>query len=463
MSTQNFKHFKKSLSLSQKIGFHFFCKHFSRWFIGQLHVTLPNGQEAVFCQEELGPVVHLNIKDNRFFNQVLWRGSIGFGHAYTLGYWDTTNLSQLLYITCLNRPHTDGYRVKGKGKGITYSLVGFSIVGMWLQKLFNRSHKNTLEGSSKNIQAHYDLGNALYKHFLDTSMTYSSGVYHSEKDTLEQAQQQKIQSIVKKLRLRPGNKVLEIGSGWGALAIAMAKETDCHVTSITLSKEQLKWARDRAKQEGLDHRISFELCDYRQVQGSFDRIVSIEMIEAVGHENMGTYLKTFEEKLSKNGLAVVQAITMPDSNYKAYKVRGDWIQRYIFPGAVVPSFEHIHSTLSKHTGLGVEEVDNIGLSYAKTLEDWGKRFRGEWETIRSYGWDNEFYNMWNYYLAYCEAGFRSKYLGTLQLTLARPQNTILMQESLQSDNMDYQALSKAGVSTIQSPKAPTSIVNKKES
>ena len=456
MNTQNFKtlkqSLKKSLSGTQKLGLYFFCKHFAKWSIGQLHVTFPKGQDAVFCREELGPVVHLNIKDNRFFNQVLWRGSIGFGHAYTLGYWDTPNLSQSLYLMCLNRPYTDGYQIKNKG--ITYSLFGFSLVGIWFQKLFHKTHKNTLKGSSKNIKAHYDLGNTLYAHFLDTSMSYSSGIYHSENDTLEDAQQNKIQSIVKKLRVRPGNKVLEIGSGWGALAIAIAKEIDCYVTSITLSKEQLKWAKERAKQEGLEHKISFELCDYRKVKGNFDRIVSVEMIEAVGHENMGTYLKTFEQKLNKDGIAVIQAIIMPDSNYGTYKSRGDWIQRYIFPGGVVPSFGHIHSTLNKHTNLGIEEMENIGFSYARTLEDWGKRFRKKWKIIQSYGWDKEFYNMWNYYLAYCEAGFRSKYLGTLQLTLAHPQNTVLMQESIQSDNMDYQAIPKEIYSTIQFPTNP---------
>lgn len=337
-------------------------------------------------------------------------GSIGFGESYVNGDWDSENLTAVLKLF-LNNAH-----VMEESKLNAWKPTRF------LNWLGHKFKGNTLLGSRKNISAHYDLSNELFQLFLDPSMMYSSALFEDGTETLEQAQEKKIQSLLRKTAIQKGEHLLEIGSGWGTLAIKAAQDFDCRVTSLTLSKEQKKFAQQRASERGLAEKIDFALCDYRHANGQYDAIVSVEMLEAVGHEHLESFFASCEKLLRPDGRVVIQFIAFPDCYYSQYRGRQDWIQKHIFPGSHLPSLSALLAAVTSSSKLMVDHVENLAASYADTLRIWRENFNANSDKVIKLGFDERFIRMWNFYLASCEAEFATRWLGLYQVVLTRPNN-----------------------------------------
>jgi cyclopropane-fatty-acyl-phospholipid synthase len=289
-----------------------------------------------------------------------------------------------------------------------------------LTKGFHFLHRNTLRGSRKNIEAHYDLGNSMFELFLDPTMMYSSGIFENKDDSMEQASIIKLDRICQKLQLNENDRILEIGTGWGGFAIHAAKNYGCHVTTTTISRQQYDYAEKRIKQEGLQDRVTLLCEDYRNLTGKFDKLVSIEMIEAVGHEYYKTYFRHCSDLLKPEGMMLLQSITIADQRYQAAKKEVDFIQRYIFPGGCLPSVNEIAKNVCEHTDMRFYQLEDIGTHYATTLARWRERFFSNIAEIQKIGYSETFIRMWNFYLCYCEGGFTEKSIGTIQLLLTKP-------------------------------------------
>jgi cyclopropane-fatty-acyl-phospholipid synthase len=357
---------------------------------GRLKLTLPSGRVAVFGRS--GAEAHVVLHSFAPLWKGLRRGSLGVVEAHIDGAIDSPDVGAVLRFCLANR----------KAYG---AISGGFMRAPWLDRLWHQRRANTLDGSKRNIAAHYDLGNAFYNLWLDPSLTYSSAIYRSGAETLDDAQQIKIAAILDALELEPGHRVLEIGCGWGALAEATAG-AGASVTAITLSAEQLAFTTARLERSGLSDRAQARFCDYRHVEGSFDRIMSIEMIEAVGEENWPAYFQVLADRLKPGGVAVVQAITIDEAHFDAYRRDPDFIQRYIFPGGMLPTV----SAMAGHAaqaGLAFETVERFGPGYARTLAEWRTRFDAAWPQIAALGFDERFRRMWRYYLTYCETGFEA--------------------------------------------------------
>ncbi|MCB0359358.1 MAG: class I SAM-dependent methyltransferase, partial [Bdellovibrionales bacterium] len=336
--------------------------------------------------------------------------SIAFGETFQEGLWDTDDLTKLLQIVIENET------------AFTASDGSLSLAGRVLDWLQHSLRRNNRSGSKANIASHYDLSNDLFSLFLDPSMTYSSAVYQSEEQPLADAQRNKLRQLISKAGITEHDHVLEIGSGWGSFAIEAARETGCRVTTITLSEKQAREARERIRAAGLEQQISVLLCDYRDVTGAFDKIVSIEMLEAVGKEYFGEFFAACERLLKPNGVLVVQVITMPEQRYARYCRSSDFIQKYIFPGAHIPSLEALTAAAAKRSNFIVEDLENIGVHYARTLREWHETFIEKKDAVKELGFDDKFFRAWRYYFSYCEAGFATRILSNLQLVFTRPNN-----------------------------------------
>jgi cyclopropane-fatty-acyl-phospholipid synthase len=275
-------------------------------------------------------------------------------------------------------------------------------------------------GARRNIQSHYDLSNELFSLFLDESMSYSSGVYLAETDTLEEAQRRKLQMIVDKGRIEASDEVLEIGCGWGGFALYAAQQTGCRVTGVTISDAQRRLAQERVEKADLQNSIRILLQDYREITGRFDKIVSIEMLEAVGEKKFGTFFRQCDRLLKPGGLLVLQVITIPDQGYKAYRKETDWIQKYIFPGGFLPSITVLLNAATRHSTLIMETLEDIGLHYARTLRDWRERFAQNRDQLQPLGFDPSFERKWKYYLSICEAGFYEHAVSDVQVVFRKP-------------------------------------------
>ena len=380
--------------------------------VGALTVELPDGRQRVFGDATSELRATLQVHDWAFFRRLLTGGSVGVGEAYMEREFSSDDLVSLIRIMIANRSAL---------KKITLGTL-LNIAG---DKVIHGARANRLGQSKKNIEAHYDLSNELYALFLDETMTYSSAYFEEPGQSLADAQRAKYRRLADKVRLSEGNHVLEIGCGWGGFASVAAGEYGARVTGITLSEEQAAYARQRMVDEGLDHLVDIRIVDYREVEGQFDRIVSIEMLEAVGHRYLDTYFEQVDRLLAPDGLASVQVITIPEQRYDAYLRRPDFIQRYIFPGGHLPSLEAMTSSMGSNTELFVDEVDNIGIHYAETLRHWRENFLSNVEQVRELGFDDRFVRMWEFYLAYCEGAFLARYIGDLQLVLTRPMNGTL--------------------------------------
>ncbi len=350
----------------------------------------------------------LNILTPKIYPRILQRGSIGTAESFMLGEWTTTDLVALLRIFIRNREQL--FKVDS----------GWSKVNQTFWRWFDRFKRNTPEQSHLNISAHYDLGNEFFKLFLDQSLMYSSALFRNPTDDLETASQQKLQRICQQLDLKPHHHLLEIGSGWGGFAIYAAQHYGCHVTTTTISEEQYQFAQQKIAQLGLTDRITLLKQDYRALSGKFDRLVSIEMIEAVGYDFMAAFVRQCSDLLKPDGMALIQAIIRPDQNYhKVYK-EVDFIKKYIFPGGCLVSNLFLLEEAAKHTDLRLFDVKDMGYDYAKTLHAWCQRFMAQQPAVKALGFNDEFIRMWQFYLAYCEAGFLERYISVVQLAFVKP-------------------------------------------
>ncbi len=375
------------------------------WRYGTVTYILPSGRSIPIKGSEPGPNGVLKVRDYRFVGRVFRAGDIGFAEGYMAGEWETPDLAALLTVFTLNFD-----RIKALVDGNPL-MRAVNFIGHLL-------HANTRKGSAKNIHAHYDLGNAFYSRWLDPSMTYSSARFDPTHQSLEQGQHRKYAALAETMNLAPGHRVLEIGCGWGGFAEFAARERGAHVTGITISREQYDFARKRIFEAGLSERADIKLIDYRDIDGRFDRVASIEMFEAVGEAYWPTYFNKVHDVLSPGGLAALQIITIRDDLFSHYRSRADFIQKYIFPGGMLPSEARLEQETAK-AGLQQRALVRFAQDYADTLAEWARRFEAAWSDIRPLGFDERFRRLWKFYLAYCEAGFRTERTNVIQLGLAR--------------------------------------------
>jgi cyclopropane-fatty-acyl-phospholipid synthase len=370
---------------------------------GAMIAELPGGERLRFGDADAEPLV-IRVRDYRFAKRVLVNGDIGFAEGWMSGEWETDNLSDLLVLLAGN---IERFRSVFEGSWVGKSLN-------WMRHL---ARDNTRSGARRNILAHYDLGNRFYEAWLDRTMTYSSARFDKAND-LEAAQIAKYRALAQQLELRPGDHVLEIGCGWGGFAEVAASEFGARVTGLTISDEQLEYARARMERAGLSDRVEIRRLDYRDIQGQFDKVASIEMFEAVGEKYWPAYFSKIADVLKPGGRAALQIITIKDDLFDRYRRRADFIQRYVFPGGMLASIDRLKDETAK-AGLAWRNVEAFGASYAKTLALWAHRFKARWEDIRPLGFDDRFKQLWLFYLSYCEAGFRTGRTNVVQLTLGK--------------------------------------------
>lgn len=350
----------------------------------------------------------IRVNDPAIWGLVAGNGSIGAGEAYIHGYWSTPDLTAVIRIFVANLEVLDA--MEG----------GLARLGRPLVQGLNWLNRNTRQGSRRNIAAHYDLGNELFEQFLDPTMMYSAAMFRSEDDSLEQAQLNKLERICRKLALKPSDHLLEIGTGWGSMALYAATRYGCRVTTTTLSREQHAYTEQRIRDLGLADRVTLLLEDYRDLDGQYDKLVSIEMIEAVGHRYLPTYFEQCARLLKPDGLMLLQAITIRDQRHEQARSSVDFIQRYIFPGGALPSVQKMLDVVTRHTDLNLHHMEDFGLHYARTLRLWHENLRQARQRLEQLGYDDYFYRLWEFYLCYCEGGFLERTIGTAQLLLAKP-------------------------------------------
>jgi len=376
---------------------------------GQIVIS-ENGRHSVYGRltEAVPLTAQISVDDPQFYRDVAFGGSIGAGEAYIHGHWSCGDLTNLLRILLRNREVLDEVD------------SGTALFARPLQKLFHLFNRNTQEGSRRNIAAHYDLGNDFYRLWLDPKMMYSCAYFDSGDTTLEEASVEKLDRICRKLDLSADDEVIEIGTGWGGFAIHAAKHYGCHVTTTTISRQQFEFARSAVAAAGLQDRITLLVDDYRDLQGNFDKLVSIEMIEAVGHEYHDSFFRKCCSLLKPDGQMLIQAITITDQRYEQYKTGVDFIKRYIFPGGCLTSVTDMCRTMTTHTDLRMHQLEDIGPHYATTLQHWHDRFVARIDEVREQGYSDEFIRLWRFYLSYCEGAFLERAIGTVQLLAMRP-------------------------------------------
>jgi cyclopropane-fatty-acyl-phospholipid synthase len=375
------------------------------WGKGELEVGLPGGRRLLIAGPQPGPKAVLEVKDYRFMRRVVGSGAIGFAEGFMAGEWDTPDLPDLLEVFGLNIDRI--HRVVG-------GQAWMRAVNNFLQSF----RRNTRRGSRHNIHAHYDLGNAFYAQWLDPSMTYSSALFASPNQPLAEAQEAKYAALAQGIGLQSGHSVLEIGCGWGGFAEFAAAKIGARVTGVTISKAQYDFAKRRLYDQGLAERADIRLIDYRDVQGRYDRIASIEMFEAVGQQYWPTYFGKVRDLLAAGGRAGLQIITIEDGLFDDYARATDFIQKYIFPGGMLPSEARLRQEVGR-AGLNWQAVSRFGQDYARTLNQWAHTFQDAWKSIEPLGFDERFRRLWLFYLGYCEAGFRTGRTDVIQLGLGK--------------------------------------------
>jgi cyclopropane-fatty-acyl-phospholipid synthase len=374
-------------------------------------VTLhENGSQQTFGIKNADLHANIYIEDPGFYWAVLVGGSIGAAEAYVEGSWRCDNLTAVIQIFARAMDVVDKLE------------AGFAWLRMPIEKIRHLANRNSKAGSRTNIAAHYDLGNDMYQTFLDPHMQYSSAIFPHGDASLAEAQEHKLAVICRELDLKPSDHLVEIGTGWGGLACYAAKHFGCQVTTTTLSKEQLVIAKQRAVDQGVADKIEFLLTDYRDMQGRFDKLVSIEMIEAVGHEYLSGYFAKLNDLLKPGGKMLIQAITIADQRYDSYRKSVDFIQRYIFPGGCLPSLSEMLKHIKQRTQLNVLQVNSFANDYADTLLHWEKSFTGASSDLSNMGYDRDFQRLWQFYFAYCEAGFREETINLVHLIASKPRH-----------------------------------------
>ena len=377
----------------------------------QGHLTIVDGAEHwIFGQggsdEFLAAVV--TVHHSRFYSHTIFGGSIGAGEAYMAGYWSANDLTMVVRIIYSNR---EVFEKMDRG---------WARVMVPLHKTFHLLRRDTRKGSRINIAAHYDVGNDFYALLLDETLTYSCGIFEMEESTLKEASVAKYDRICKKLGLTPDDHVLEIGTGWGGFAIHAAKNFGCHITGTTISEAQYEVASERIKEAGLTDRVELVLKDYRDLKGSYDKLVSIEMIEAVGHQYLDTFFASCSQLLKEDGMMLIQAITIADQVFDRHKRSVDFIKRYIFPGSCIPSVTAMCGSIARATDMRLVHLEDITPHYSKTLNAWRKNLFYNIDAVRALGYSDTFIRMWEYYLCYCEGGFTERYLGDVQMLVKKP-------------------------------------------
>lgn len=385
---------------------------------GGLRVVLPDGKHQVFGEEGAPISAEIRIRDQAFFKHVALFGNVGFGESYVHGDWDTDDIAAVISWFILNI---------AKNQGATASSA--KVAGVNLLRGYNRLlhllRPNSVTTSRRNIAEHYDLGNDFYSLWLDKTMTYSAARFESAEQSLEEAQASKYDALCQKLDLKPTDHVLEIGCGWGGFCTHAARTYGCRVTAVTISKEQHAYATARVEREGLADKIEIRMQDYRHIEGQFDKIASIEMLEAVGDQFLETWFAKCHELLKPDGLLAFQAITTPDCRHSNLRKGVDWIQKHIFPGSLLLSLARLNEAANRTGDLFLHGLEDLGAGYAKTLSLWHDQFNARLDDVKSLGFDGNFVRKWNFYLKYCEAAFATRNISVVQAVYTRPNNTTL--------------------------------------
>jgi len=370
---------------------------------GYLNLTDSKGKNHFFGDNKSFLKANIKINDPSFCYKILRKGSAGLGESYMNGEFETENLTSLIELSAKNIKTT--YKFSG--------FFEFSFLKSFLKK-----NENTIKKSKENISMHYDLGNEFFSTWLDKSLTYSCGIFNSSQETLEQAQINKYNKLINMVKPLKGDRVCEIGGGWGGFAEHLAKNYDIKLDCITISKKQYLFTRERIRLKKLNHKVKVHMMDYRELKNKYDIIVSIEMIEAVGEKYLDKYFNIIKQNLLPGGRAAIQAIVIKDELYKRYRTKEDFIQKYIFPGGFLPSIESLNK-LSNKSGLKIDSYNSYGLHYSNTLQKWRESFLNSWDLISRQGFDLNFKKMWNFYFSYCEAGFKSKNIDLIQFSLCK--------------------------------------------
>ncbi|MBB1328525.1 class I SAM-dependent methyltransferase [Pseudoalteromonas sp. SR43-7] len=382
-------------------------KAFSSIETGQI-ILIDANERTVFGDSSSVLKATIIVNDKAMYKAFALSGSVGAGEAYILGHWSCDNLTSFIEIFAINEKQLDEFEKK------------FAFFSNIAHRFNHIKNKNSESGSKKNIVAHYDLGNDLYESFLSKEMLYSSAVYPTKEATLEDAQQYKLKRICEQVELQENDSVIEIGTGWGAFAIYAATHYDCHVTTTTISDEQHDYVANKIVELGLESKITLLKLDYRLLKGKYDKLVSIEMIEAVGHEYLPSFFTQCGELLKDDGAMLIQAITIGDQRYKHYLKNSDFIQQYIFPGGCLPSLNEMSEQIKNNTDMVIHTVNDIGAHYARTLADWRSRFIKSWPDLDRSKFDERFYRLWLFYFAYCEGAFRARATSTVHLMARKP-------------------------------------------
>ncbi len=376
---------------------------------GRLRVIDSDLDETFGAVTEAGPFdVTIRVLSPRFYSDAVFAGTVGAGEAFINDYWRCDNLTGLVRLMVINR-----HLMNDVDSGWSHLSTPLLRLAHWL----NRNHKS---GSRRNIAAHYDLGNDFFQLFLDETMAYSCGIFEGAGASLLEASNAKFDAACSKLHLTPGQHLLEIGTGWGGLAIHAARHYGCHVTTTTISREQFELARERVSRAGLERNVTVLLEDYRDLRGQYDALVSVEMIEAVGHQYLDTYFRHCSGLLRPSGSMLLQAITIRDQFYDQARRSVDFIKRFIFPGCCIPSIQALINSLARSTDLKLFHLEDIGPHYARTLKVWRERLHAKAADVRAQGYPESFLRMWEYYLSYCEGGFEERQLGDVQMLLTKP-------------------------------------------
>ena len=370
---------------------------------GSISIEWPNGITNKIDAKNNGPNAHLKIADDNVIKEIIHGGSVKFAELYMNKRISSKNLTSLMYYCALNNDQAEE----------TFKI---SFVNYLYNKFLHFKNRNTKIQAKKNISYHYDLGNQFYRYWLDKSMTYSSAIFSNQYDKLELAQKNKYKKLAELSNIKNGDTILEIGCGWGGFSEFLGNNYNCKITAITISKEQFNFAKKRIEEANLSKKVTVLFCDYRNIEGKFDKIVSIEMFEAVGKDYWNVFFDKIKSILKPNGNIGLQLITIDDKIYNVYEKNPDFIQKYIFPGGMLPSFKILENILSNNS-LYIESVNSYANDYAKTLSLWKQEFNKNWENIEKLGFDETFNRMWNYYLSYCEGGFLSKNIDLKQINL----------------------------------------------
>lgn len=405
---------------ARKSGFYekLVLRAFDKFTHGGLRMTWPDGHTRVFGAPGAEITSEIRIRDLGFFKHIALFGNIGFGESYVHGDWDTDDISAVISWFIVNIAKSQGMEASST------KVAGLNLLKTW-NRVLHKLRPNSITTSRRNIAEHYDLGNDFYSLWLDETMTYSAARFERDGQPLEEAQHSKYEALCQKLQLKPTDHVLEIGCGWGGFCTHAAKHHGCRVTAVTISKEQHKYATERVKREGLEHLVEVRLQDYRHITGQFDKIASIEMLEAVGDEFLEIWFAKCHEVLKPDGLLAFQAITTPDCRHKNLRKGVDWIQKHIFPGSLLLSVNRLNAAANQTGDLFMHALEDIGSSYAKTLRIWFERFNARLEEVKALGFDERFIRKWNFYLQYCEAAFATRNISVIQACYTRPNNATL--------------------------------------